>query len=66
MADDIPVQLVAFYFSSRTLAYICLAQSLNKSVTGFGSFVIHYLDPCLAANVCTQFMDDIAAGVEKL
>ena len=62
MADDLSVHLLAFNFASRTFAYNCLAQSLNKSVTGFRSFVKHYLDPCLAANACTHFMDDIAAG----
>ena len=65
MADDPSVQLVAFNFASRTFAYNCIAQGLNKSVTGFSSFVKHYLDPCLAANVCTQFIDDIAAGVNN-
>ena len=65
MADDFSVHLLAFNFASRTFAYNCLAQGLNKSVTGFSPFVKHYLDPCLAANVCTQFMDDIAAGVKK-
>ena len=65
MADDLSVQLLAFKFASRTFAYNCLAQGLNKFVTGFSSFVKHYLDPCLAANVCTQFMDDIAAGVNN-
>ena len=63
MADDLSVQLLAFNFGSRTFAYNCLAQGLSKSVTGFSSFIKHYLDKCLAANVCTQFMDDIAAGV---
>ena len=63
MADDLSVQLLAFNFGSRTFAYNCLAQGLNKSVTGFSFFIKHYLDKCLAANVCTQFMDDIAAGV---
>ena len=65
MADDISVQLLAFYLASRTFAYNCLAQGLNESVTGFSSFVKHYLDPCLAANVCTQFVDDFAAGVNN-
>ena len=65
MADDFSVQLLAFNFASRTFAYNCLAQGLNKSVTGFSSFFKHYLDPCLVANVCTQFMDDIAAGVNS-
>ena len=63
MADDLSVQLLAFNFASRTFAYNCLAQGLNKTVTGFSSIVKHYLDPCLVANVCSQLMDDIAAGV---
>ena len=63
MADDLSVQLLGFNFASRTFAYNCLAQGLNKSATGFSSIVKLYLDPCLAANVCTQFMDDIAEGV---
>ena len=65
MADDLSVQLLAFNCASRTFAYKGLAQGLNKSGTGFSSFVKHYLGPCLAANVCTQFMDDITAGVNN-
>ena len=34
LADDLSVQLLAFNFASRTFAYNCLAQGLNKSVTG--------------------------------
>ena len=64
MADPLSVQLVSFNFASRTYAYTRLAQGLNKSVTGFSSFVRSYLDSCLAANLCTQFMDDIGCGVE--
>ena len=63
IAGDLSVQVLAFNFASRTFAYNCLAQGLNKSVTGFWSFVKHYLDSCLAANDCTQIMDDITAGV---
>ena len=59
MADDVSVQLLAFNFTSRTYAYQCLAQGLNKSVIGFTSFIRRYLDPCLASKNCTQFMDDI-------
>ena len=63
MADNVSVQLLAFNFASRTYAYKCLAQGLNKSVTGFSSFIRHYLDPCLASGNCTQFMDDIGNAV---
>ena len=65
MADDLSVQLLAFNFASRTYAYKCLAQGLSKSVTGFSSFIRHYLDPCLAANICTQYMDDIGSAVDS-
>ena len=65
MADDLSVQLLPFNFASGTFAYNCLAQGLNKSVTGFSSFVNHYLDPCLAAIICTQFMDDFGAGMNN-
>ena len=65
MADDLSVQLLAFNLGSQTYAYKCLAQGLSKSVTGFGSFIRHYLDPCLAADLCTQFMDDIGSAVNN-
>ena len=65
MADEISVQLLAFNFSSRTYAYKCFAQGLSKSVTGFNSFIRHYLDPCLAADLCTQFMDYIGCAVDS-
>ena len=64
MADPLSVQLLSFNFSSRTYAYTRLAQGLKKSVTGFSSFVRSYLDSCLAANLCTQFMDDTGCGLE--
>ena len=63
MADDLSVQLLAFNFASRTFAYNSLDKGLNKSVTGFISIVKLYLDPCLATNVSTQVMEDIAAEV---
>ena len=65
IADYLSVQLLAFNFLSRTFAYNCLAQGFNKSVTEFSSFIKRYIDPYSAANVCMQFMDDIAAGVNK-
>ena len=33
-------------------------------MTGLSSFVGSYLDSCLAANLCTQFMDDFGCGAE--
>ena len=63
MADDVSMRLLAFNFASRTYAYKCFAQGINKSVTGFSCFIKHYLDPCLASGNCTQFMDDIGYTV---
>ena len=65
MANDLSFQLLAFNFGSRTYAYKCLAQGLCNSVTGFSSFIRHYLDPCLAADLCTQFMDDLGSAVSN-
>ena len=64
-ADDFSVQLLANTFASRVFAYNCLAPGLNESVTGFSSFVKLHLHPRLAANVCTQFMNAIAAGANN-
>ena len=66
MADRLLVQLLAFNFAYRTVAYQRLARSLNTSGTGFIAFVRNYLEPCLSANVCTQFMDDIGCGLESI
>ena len=66
MADPLSEQLLAFNFASRTMAYQRLAKGLNRSVTGFSAFVRNYLEPCLSANVCTQFMDDTGCGVESV
>ena len=65
MADDLSVLFLAFNFGSRSYAYKCLAQGLSKSVTGFSSFIRHYLDPCLEPDLCTQFMDDIGSAVNN-
>ena len=65
MVDGVSVQLLASNFASRTYAYKCLAQGLNKEVKRFSSFIRHYLDPCLASGNCTQFMDNIGNAVTK-
>ena len=66
MADPLSVQLLAFNFASRNMPYQGIVGGLKKSVTGFSAFVRNYLEPCLPANVCTQFMDDIGCGVESV
>ena len=67
MAVDLstPVQLLPFSFASRTYAYKCLPQGLSIFVICFSSFIKHFFDPCLAANICTQYMDDICSAIEK-
>ena len=65
MADKLSFQLLAFNFASRTYACKGLAQGLGKSVTGLSAFIGHYLDPCLAAVLCSQLMDDIGCAVDK-
>ena len=49
MADTLSVQLLAFNFASRTMAYERLARGLNRAATEFNAFVRNYLDPCLSA-----------------
>ena len=65
MANDLLVQRLAINFASRIFVYNCLAQGQNKSIAGLISFIKHYLDPCLAANVFTQYKNDTARGVKK-
>ena len=64
MVDPLSVQLLSLNFASRSYAYTRLAQGINKSLTRFSSFVRSFLHSCLAANLCTQFMDDIGCEVE--
>ena len=59
MADEQSVQLLAFNFGSRTLAYLRLAQGLNRSLSAFNSTVREYLDPLVKADKCAQYVDDI-------
>ena len=61
-ADDLLVEFLTFIFASRTFAYNCSAQRLNKSGTGFSSLLRYNHDSCLGFNVCTQFMGDFAVG----
>jgi hypothetical protein len=62
MADEKSVQLLAFNFASRTYAYKRLAQGLSRSVSAFSSFMRQYLDPCIAADKCFQYVDDLGSG----
>ena len=50
---------MALNFASRTFAYKRLAQGLSRSVSAFSSFMRHYLEPIIKADLCAQYMDDI-------
>ena len=62
MADQRPVEMLAFIFASRTFAYKRLAKGLSRSVSAFSSFMREYLDPVVKADQCAQYVDDI--GIE--
>ena len=56
MADQKSVQLPAFYFASKTFAYLKLAQGLSRSLS---SFMREYLDKAIKADKWAQYVDDI-------
>ena len=62
MADPLSVQLLAFNFLSRTFAYLRLAQGLSRSVSAFSSFMRKYLYPCIVADQCFQYVDDLGTA----
>ena len=57
--DQRSVEMLAFNFASRTLAYKRLAQGLSRSVSAFSRFMREYLDPVVKADQCAQYVDDI-------
>ena len=59
MADQQPIELLAFNFASRTFAYRRLAQGLSRSLSAFLSLLREYLDPVIKANQGAQYVDDI-------
>ena len=65
MADQRSVEMLAFNFASRTFAYKRLAQGLSRSVSGFSSFMLEYLDPVVKADQCAQYVDDIGIAANN-
>ena len=65
MADQRSVEMLAFNFVSRTLAYKRLAQGLSRSVSAFSSFMREYLDPVVKADQCAQYVDDIGIAANN-
>ena len=64
MADQQSIELLAFNFASKTLAYRRLAQGLSRSLTAFSSFIRKYLDPVIKADQCAQYFDDIGIAAK--
>ena len=62
VAYPLSVQLLAFNFLSRTFAYLRLAQGLSYSVSAFSSFMRRYLYPCILADRCFQYVDDLGTA----
>ena len=58
-ADQRSIELLAFIFASRTLAYRRLAQGLNRALSKFLSFMREYLDKVIKADQCAQCVDNI-------
>ena len=61
------IELLAFKFASRTLAYRRLAQQLSRSLSEVSSFIREHLDPVITADQCAQYFDDvgIAANIPQ-
>ena len=65
MADQRSVEMLAFHFASRTLAYKRLAQGLSRSVSVISSFMREHLDPVVKADQCAQNVDDIGIAANN-
>ena len=65
MADQRSVEMLAFNFSSRNVAYKRLAQGLCRSVSAFSSFMREYLHPVVKADQCAQYVDDIGIAAKN-
>ena len=65
MADQRSVEMLAFNFTSRTFAYIRLAQGLSRSVSAFSSFMREYLDPVVKADQFAQYVDNIGIAANN-
>ena len=65
MADQRSVEMLAFNFASRTVAYKRLEQGLSRSVSGFSRFMREYLDPVVKADQCAQYVDDIGIAANN-
>ena len=66
MADEASIQMLAFNFAGRTFAFRRLAQGLSRSVSAFSSYMKKYMDPCIAADKCFQYVDDLGTAANSV
>ena len=68
MADQQSIELLAFQFASRTIAYRRLAQGFSRSLSPFASFIRERLDAVIISDQFAQYVDDIgiAASTPEL
>ena len=66
MADYQSIQMLAFNFASRTVAYRRLTQGLSRSLSAFSSFMREYLYKAIKADQCAQYVDDIGLAANDL
>ena len=64
MADQLSIDMLAFNFASRTIAYRRLAQGLSRALSAFSSFMREYLDKVIKANHYAQYVDDIGIAAK--
>ena len=62
MADELSIQLLAFNFGGRTIAFKRLAQGLNRSPTAFSAGVKKHLHTCVESDRCFDYFDDLGSG----
>ena len=65
MADERSVEMLAFSFASRALAYKRLAQGLSRSVSVLSSFMRECLDPLVRADQSAQYVYDIGIAANN-
>ena len=62
-ADQRSLEMLAFNFASRTLAYKRFAQGQSRALSAFSSFICismtEYLDKVIKADQCAQYVDEL-------
>ena len=59
MADQQSIELLAFNFASRTIAYRRFAQRFSRSLSTFSSLIFEHLGPVIETDHYAQYVDDI-------